>query len=54
MRAINPTSHVAIDYQTYLGNCVKIEVTNDSRNSIPIGTPPPTNPATTPTIGGFQ
>ncbi len=53
MRAINPTSFVAIDYQTHLGNCVKIEVTNDSRNLIPIGTPPPTNPAITP-IGGFQ
>jgi len=52
MRAINPTSHVAIDYQTYLGNCTKIEVTNDSRNMITIGTPPPSSPATT--VGTFQ
>jgi hypothetical protein len=52
MRAINATSHVAIDYQTFLGNCVKIEITNDSRNVLTIGTPP-TSPSTT-TVGGFQ
>lgn len=52
MRAINPTSHVAVDYQTYLGNCVKIEITNDSRNIVGIGSTAVASPGVV--IGGFQ
>jgi hypothetical protein len=36
MGSINATSYIAVDYENNSGNCMKIEILNDSRNVAPI------------------